>query len=44
MQKLWQIKPKLNYKESIIDIIQFGSSVKEDSQSSPNDLDIAVVL
>ena len=41
-QKLWQKKLKLNYSPEIIDIVQFGSSVFEDSQ--PNDIDIAVIF
>lgn len=42
MQKLWQKKPKLNYSNDVIDIVQFGSSVLEGS--SPNDIDIAVIF
>ncbi|MBN2422174.1 hypothetical protein JXB41_03015 [Candidatus Woesearchaeota archaeon] len=42
MQKLWQKKLKLNYSKDIFDIVQFGSSVMENS--SPNDIDIAVIF
>jgi predicted nucleotidyltransferase len=42
MQKLWQEKLKLNYSDNVIDIVQFGSSVLEDS--NPNDIDIAVIF
>lgn len=41
-QKLWQKKFKLNYSKDVIDIVQFGSSVMEDSK--PNDIDIAVIF
>ncbi len=41
-QKLWQKKLKLNYNQEIIDIVQFSSSIFEDSQ--PNDIDIAVIF
>ena len=44
MQKLWQTKLKLNYNTEVIDIVQFGSSVKEDPKLNPNDLDIAVIF
>ena len=44
-QKLWQKKPKLNYKDDVLDIVQFGSSVKENElESKPNDIDIAVIF
>lgn len=42
MQRLWLKKPKLNYSTDVFDIIQFGSSVMEDSK--PNDIDIAVLF
>ena len=42
MQKLWLKKLKLNYSENVLDIIQFGSSVLEESE--PNDIDIAVIF
>jgi len=41
-QKLWQKKLKLDYSNNVIDIVQFGSSVLEESK--PNDLDIAVIF
>ena len=40
--KLWQKKPKLNYTKDVLDIIQFGSSVMENSSS--NDIDISVIF
>lgn len=42
MQKLWQTKLKLNYSDEVVDIIQFGSSVLE--ESNPSDMDIAVIF
>ena len=42
MQKLWLKKLKLNYSKNILDIVQFGSSVKEGEK--PNDIDIAVIF
>ena len=42
MQKLWQKKQRLNYSKNVLDIVQFGSSVLE--ESNPNDLDIAVIF
>ncbi len=42
MQNLWQKKPKLNYSKDVFDIVQFGSSIFEDSK--PNDIDIAVIF
>lgn len=42
MQKLWLKKLKLNYSKDVFDIVQFGSSVMENS--SPNDIDIAVIF
>ena len=42
MQKLWLKKPKLNYKSDVLDIVQFGSSVKENN--NPNDIDLAVIF
>jgi len=42
MQKLWQKKPKLNYRRDVFDIVQFGSSVMENRK--PNDIDIAVIF
>ena len=41
MQKLWLKKLKLNYKD-VFDIVQFGSSVIENT--SPEDVDIAVIF
>ena len=41
-QKLWQKKLKLSYSDEVIDIVQFGSSIFEDSR--PNDVDIAVIF
>jgi|SRR3989344_7115060 len=40
MQNLWQQKLGLKYSSDILDIIQFGSSIKSEN---PNDLDIAVI-
>ena len=42
MLKLWQKKLKLNYNKEIIDIVQFGSSIFENSE--PKDIDIAVIF
>lgn len=42
MQKLWLKKLKLGYSKDVFDIVQFGSSVMENS--SPNDIDIAVIF
>jgi len=42
MHYLWQKKLKLNYSQDVFDIIQFGSSVMENS--NPNDIDIAVIF
>lgn len=42
MQRLWLKKPKLSYSTDVFDIIQFGSSVMEDSK--PNDIDVAVLF
>ena len=42
MHKLWLERPKLNYSENVLDIVQYGSSVMEESQ--PNDIDIAVIF
>jgi predicted nucleotidyltransferase len=42
MQKLWQKKLKLSYSKDVFDIVQFGSSVLEESE--PNDVDIAVIF
>ncbi len=42
IQKLWQKKLKLNYSKSVIDIVQFGSSVMEGKEA--RDIDIAVVF
>ncbi len=39
--KLWQEKPKLSYSKDVVDIVQFGSSVKEGA--APKDMDIAVI-
>ena len=40
--KLWLKKFRLDYSKDIFDIVQFGSSVMEDSKS--NDADIAVIF
>jgi predicted nucleotidyltransferase len=40
--KIWQKKQKLNFSKDVIDIVQFGSSIVEDS--NPNDIDIAVIF
>lgn len=42
MQKNLQRKFKLNYSKEVVDIVQFGSSVLE--ESNPNDIDIAVIF
>ena len=42
MQKLWQTKLKLQYSKEVLDIVQFGSSVLE--ESNPKDIDIAVIF
>ena len=42
MQNLWHKKPKLNYSKDVLDIVQFGSSVLEETE--PNDIDIAVIF
>lgn len=42
MQNLWQRKLKLNYSKEVFDIVQFGSSLFENSK--PNDIDIAVIF
>jgi predicted nucleotidyltransferase len=42
MLKLWLKKLKLNYSKKVFDIVQFGSSVLEESK--PNDIDIAVIF
>jgi predicted nucleotidyltransferase len=42
MHKLWLKKPKLNYSENVVDIVQYGSSVT--GETSPNDIDIAVIF
>lgn len=42
MQKLWLKKPKLSYNKDVFDIVQFGSSVMEESK--PNDIDLAVIF
>jgi len=41
-QKLWLRKLKLIYSKDVFDIIQFGSSVIEESK--PNDIDIVVIF
>lgn len=41
MHKLWQKKLELNYSKNVIDIVQYGSSVMENTK--PNDIDIAVI-
>jgi len=35
-------KQKLNYSKNVLDIVQFGSSVLE--ESNPNDIDIAIIF
>ena len=40
--KLWQKKLKLNYSNDVIDIVQFGSSVID--ETIPKDIDIAVIF
>ena len=40
--RLWLKKFKLSYSKDVFDIVQFGSSVMEDSKS--NDIDIAVIF
>ena len=42
MHKLWLKKLKLSYSENVLDIVQYGSSVMEESQA--NDIDIAVIF
>lgn len=42
MLKLWQKKLKLKYNKEVIDIVQFGSSIFENSE--PNDIDIVVIF
>ena len=42
MQNLLQKKQKLNYSKDVFDIVQFGSSIMENS--NPNDIDIAVIF
>jgi predicted nucleotidyltransferase len=42
MHKLWLKKPKLDYSENVVDIVQYGSSVR--GGTSPNDIDIAVIF
>lgn len=42
MQKLWLKKLKLNYNKTVFDIVQFGSSIMENSLA--NDIDIAVIF
>ena len=44
MQNLWQKKLKLNYSLDVFDIVQFGSSIFENSDKPSNDLDIAVIF
>ena len=41
-QKSWLKKPKLHYNKEVFDILQFGSSIFENS--SPKDIDIAVIF
>ena len=41
-QKLWLKKLKLNYSSNVIDIVQFGSSIFEDSD--PNDIDMGIIF
>ncbi|MAG45801.1 MAG: hypothetical protein CMH63_03455 [Nanoarchaeota archaeon] len=42
IHNLWQKKPKLTYSKETQDIIQFGSSVMENT--IPNDIDIAILF
>ena len=42
MYKLWQKKLISKYPESVIDIVQFGSSVL--AETEPNDIDIAIIF
>jgi len=42
MLKLWQKKLKLSYSKDVVDIVQFGSSIFENSE--PKDIDIAVIF
>jgi len=42
MQKLWQIKPKLEYSREVFDIVQFGSSVICEKEF--RDVDVAVIF
>jgi len=42
MHKLWLKKPKLNYSENVIDIVQYGSSIIDGN--FPNDIDLAVIF
>ena len=42
MYKLWQKKLTLNYSKNVLDIVQFGSSVMEETE--PKDVDIAVIF
>mgnify|MGYP001607984364 CR=1 FL=1 len=42
MHKLWQKKQTLKYSKDVLDIVQFGSSVVEETE--PNDIDIAVIF
>jgi predicted nucleotidyltransferase len=40
--KLWQEKPRLSCSDDVLEIVQFGSSLIEDSE--PNDVDVAVIF
>ena len=42
MQKLWQKNLELHYKNNVVDIVQFGSSILE--EANPKDIDIAVIF
>lgn len=46
MQELWQKKPALYYNKDVIDIIHFGSSIREKSEKDEksSDIDIAVIF
>jgi hypothetical protein len=41
MYYLWQKKLELNYPKSVLDIVQFGSSLQKEN---PNDIDLAVIF
>lgn len=41
-QRLWKKKLKLSYSKDVFDIVQFGSSVFDETK--PNDIDVAVIF